>query len=112
VPGLSIGERDIIKFQKEIPRAGLILSRSKLVVISQVTAVAKPEPRATWCAKQEANLVLLLIDKMEVNVGTSRIFVPSGKTLEEESYHTDNFFQTSWSRSVAHSKCRAKMHSD
>jgi hypothetical protein len=60
----------------------LFLSNSKLVVISQVLADAIPAANAACLARHEANLVLLLADSTEENVGTNRISVPSGNLLE------------------------------
>ncbi len=60
--------------------------------------VARPDESAAWRARHERNLVLLLTDSTELYVGTSLIFVPSGKVDDDESYHTESF---------DHSMCRA-----
>ncbi len=70
-------------------------------------AEANPEFRAACLARQEANLAFLFIEVTEEKVGTSRIFVPSGKILEEEPYQTASLSFTSCNLSIAHSACRA-----
>jgi hypothetical protein len=69
--------------------------------------VPKPADKAACRARQEANFVLLFIERTEEKSGTSRILVPSGKVEEDESYHTTNFFLVSCTLSEAHSTCSA-----
>ncbi len=99
------GVTDIISSLNNLLDMGSILSSIRLVDISQVVQVPNPADKAVWCAKQEANFVLLFMEKTEEKTGTSLILVPLGKVEENESYHTTNFFFVSCNLSEAHSTC-------
>jgi hypothetical protein len=87
------------------------LSSNRLVVISQVLAEASRAATAICLTRHEANLVLLLDDKTEVNVGTSLILVLSGNFMDWELYHTPSFYLTCCNLSVAHSIWKAYIFS-
>ncbi len=80
--GLDQGDSTIIMSLRDFPVLGSFLSSNRLVVISQVLAEASPAAKATCLARHEANLVLLLDDKTEANVGTSLILVPSRNFMD------------------------------
>ena len=73
------GVIDIISSLKDLLDMGSILSNMRFVDISQVVQVPKPADKAACRARQEANFVLLFIERTEEKTGTSLILVPSGR---------------------------------
>ena len=106
-PGFPLGDISIKTCRNDFLVAGSFRSSNRLVEISRVTAEARPALSTACLAIQEANFVLLCKDVTELIVGTSLIFVPSGKFVEVELYHLESLSLTSCSLSTEHSTCKA-----